>query len=68
MTHKLINEKTGEQVKPGDTVTDFRGTKWTLLSFQVLQPPSTGRVVVQSVDYESAFYPSVFGLKIVEAT
>ena len=70
MRHKLIEIKSGAEVKPGMTIIDFRNEIWKLVSFQVMSPPSTGRVTVISADsdnkMERQFYPSVFDLKIVE--
>lgn len=70
MRHKLIETKTGAEVKPGMTILDFRDEIWKLISFRVTAPPSWGKVLVQSTDgkrTEREFYPSVFDLQIVEA-
>lgn len=70
MRHKLIEMATGAEVKPGMNLIDFRNEMYKLVSFTVMSPPSTGRVVVTAADdphkREHEFYPSVFGLKIVE--
>jgi hypothetical protein len=42
---------------------------WKFMSFRVISPPSTGRVIVQDPDNKESlreFYPSVFGLRIEE--
>lgn len=70
MRHKLIEIKSGAEVKPGMTIIDFRNEIWKLVSFRVTTPPSNGKVTVVSADtdnkMEREFYPSVFDLKIVE--
>ena len=66
--HKLVEEQTGAEVKPGMNIISFRNEVYKLVSFKVYQPPSTGRVIAKHVDTgtERELYPSVFGLKIVE--
>lgn len=63
----LVHEKTGEPVKIGETLADFRGDKDT---FQGGEPPrhegSKGRVLVGPSKVESEYYPSVFNLKWVK--
>ena len=69
MRHKLIEIKSGAEVKPGMTIIDFKGEIWKLIAFRMIAPPSTGQVIVQNTDaYKEVqeFYPSVFDLKIVE--
>jgi hypothetical protein len=67
---KLINEKTGQEIKTGDNVTCFRGTEYKLVSFtEPHKPSSTGRVYVEPVSGEGMrreFFPSVIGAKIVD--
>jgi len=61
---KLINEKTGVEVKVGDTLTDFRGDTAIFRSFsEPHKPSSEGKVYT---DRLGGRYPSVFGLKIVD--
>jgi len=71
MRHKLIEIKSGAEVKPGMTCIDFRNEMWKLVSFRVNTPPSTGKVTMTRVGddkhYEREFYPSVFDFQIVEA-
>ena len=68
---KLVNEKTGQEVKVGEVVTSFRGEKFTLRSAELPRHSgSSGRVVVlpkgvtNSFDAQE-FFPSVFDLKFV---
>ena len=67
---KLINEKTGQEIKAGDTVQRFRGTDYRLISFtEPHKPSSTGRVYVEPVSGEGnarELFPSVVGAKIVD--
>lgn len=67
---KLVDEKTGQEIKAGDKVTTFRGEKGTLVSWA---PPrtinSSGKVTVKFGKHDihgREFYPSVIGAKIVE--
>lgn len=71
MRYKLIETASGKEVKPGMTILDHHNHIWKL---QGVWPPrsasSTGRVIVQDTDNLNEvceFYPSVFGLQIVEA-
>jgi len=65
---KLV-DKNGNEIKPGDTVTTFRGEKAKLVSFR---PPhklsSTGHVFIRSDDNKvyGEFYPSVIGATIID--
>lgn len=67
---KLIKETTGEEVKTGAVVHDFRGdaaivTGWA----QPRHSGSTGRVYVKEMGdrgFTGEYYPSVYGLKWVE--
>lgn len=62
---KLIDKETGKEVKTGDVVTNFRGDRDILKSFtEPHKPSSTGKVYVENG--LSGYYPSVFGLKIVD--
>jgi len=71
MRHKLIETKSGAEVKPGMTCIDFRNVMWKLVSFRVKTPPSNGIVTVVQVGdskgVERDLYPSVFDFQIVEA-
>lgn len=70
MRHKVIEEASGNEVKPGMKVLSFRNEIYEFQSFRSPQSAgSTGRVQVKHCDTgtEQEFYPSVFGLKIVEA-
>lgn len=70
MRHKLIEEASGNEVKPGMKILNFRNEIWEYLSFRSPQSAgSTGRVHVKHCDtgVEREFYPQVFGLKIIEA-
>jgi hypothetical protein len=59
---KLIDEKTGNEVKVGDEVTTFRGNKGILNSFNY------SRVYVREngMQYTSEFFPSVINCKVVD--
>lgn len=67
---KLVRETTGQPIKTGDVVHDFRGkaayvTGWALPKHS----GSTGRVYVKEMTERGAdreFYPSVYGLKWVD--
>lgn len=66
---KLINKKTGKEVKVGDTVTTFRGEKAVLEGFkEPHKSSSTGKVYVkfEGAEWSDQFYPSVIGCEIVE--
>jgi len=62
----LVHEKTGEPVKIGETLTNFRGDAATCKGGE---PPrhdgSTGWVWIGGADYRG-YYPSVYGLKWVK--
>jgi hypothetical protein len=73
MRHKLIEQETGAEVKPGMRVLDFRNEIFEVVGFSVpRREGSTGRVQVKkpgqlvAIGHEQEFYPSVFGLKVVE--
>jgi len=59
---KLIHTKSGTEVKPGDTVIDFRGDKAILASFD------KRRVYCKRPDSNLTlqWYPSVIGCQVVE--
>jgi len=70
MKHKLVEEASGKEVKPGMKVLSFKDEIYEFQSFRSPQHAgSTGRVQVKCCDsgIEQEFYPQVFGLKIVEA-
>lgn len=56
-------------VSTGDTLVDFRGETATLIgATPPHKPSSTGRVYVRDEDgHQCEYYPSVYGLKWVEA-
>ena len=62
---QLINTNTGQPVKTGDIVQDFRGTRWVLEGGrEPHKPSSTGFVWLRSIDgrgHSREFYPSVIG-------
>lgn len=66
-THSAITP-TGEEIKPGDVILDFRGDKWRYIGITRLPTgASTGRVYVEDFNFanmKSEFYPSVFDLSI----
>ena len=76
MAWVLVRETSGETVKNGALLSDFRGETWILTGGQPPhKPSSTGRVSVRrmlqpvspdSPDTSAEFYPSVVGLKWVE--
>lgn len=57
----LIDSKTRKVLSPGDELTDFRGDKCKLASFDVR------RVYVRfaGVDFVQGYFPSVFGCEVV---
>jgi hypothetical protein len=61
------NEKTGQQVFPGDTVTNFRGETSTVatLSRGVI-PGKSGKVVVTQGDSQREYYDGVFDLVVTD--
>ena len=70
MRYKVVEEASGNEVKPGMRICSFRGDLYEFNSFRSPQHAgSTGRVNVTHCDnkVEYEFYPNVFGLKIVEA-
>jgi hypothetical protein len=66
---KLIDEKSGKEIKPGDTVTTFRGDPMVMVSFTPPHKPSSSGFVhlrYPHIDSEAEFYPSVIGAVIKE--
>lgn len=68
------NEKTGQPVAVGDTVTSFRGEKATVTRLsRAVEPGRSGKVVVRwfekasgPTDYESEYYDGVFDLVVTD--
>ena len=64
---RLIKESTGETIKTGDIVQDFRGHRWMLEGGrEPHKPSSSGFVWLRSIDGRGTsreFYPSVIGAK-----
>ena len=65
---KLVNIITKQEIKNGDTVTDFRGTKMLLESFdarrvycRVLCPDGK-----PELGYSAEYFPSVIGCEVQE--
>lgn len=66
---KLINEKTGKELKSGDQVETFRGKTAILKSFTAPHKlGSTGRVIIreEGQEYCGEYFPSVIGAKIIK--
>lgn len=66
----LVHEATNLPVVKGDSVTDFRGEVSVVDDWQPpMHAASSGRVYVrhEGNDYARGYFPSVFGLKFVEA-
>lgn len=63
-----FDEKTGKQVFPGDTVTDFRGESATVATLsRATIPGKSGKVVVvQGNSYQREYYDGVFGLVVTD--
>lgn len=61
-THKLVDEKTGKEIKIGDKVKDFRGETHEIKGYRPgAHAGSTGRVHTSAGE----FYPGVVGAKVV---
>ena len=61
----IVKDKDGNIIKPGDTITDFRGDQTTFHS--VSRPPQEGRtakVLVGTDDGLREYYCTVFGLTV----
>lgn len=67
---RLIKETTGEEVKTGEVVHDFRGKAAIVTGgAQPRHKGSTGRVYVREMNeqgFTGEYYPSVYGLKWAE--
>lgn len=69
MTLIATDEKTGERVLPGATVTSFRGERAKLVSLDRPRVPGkSGKVTVKWVGRSGAwsYYDGVFGLRAEE--
>lgn len=70
MNNGRLQDRQGNAVNVGDTVTDFRGEKHVVDGWnRQFGGPSSGHVHTHPLDggdWQDHFYPSVFGLKIVE--
>jgi len=66
--YKVIETASGNEVKKGMNLLDFRKNIWKYEGFEYDGPPSSGKLWVRQVDndVQRAFYPSVFDCKIVE--
>jgi len=64
---KLIHKQTGQEVREGDTVIDFRGETGIVLGWtKPHSPASTGRITVLSGEDEHTCYPSVYDCEWIE--
>jgi hypothetical protein len=66
---KLMHTTTGRKVIIGDTLTSFRGEKYTLKGTRPPHKPgSSGHVEVrlEGADWSREFYPGVFDCEFVE--
>jgi hypothetical protein len=63
----LVDTKTGNKLKAGDTVTTFRGEKMTLVSFRAPHKvSSSGRVCLKDdKGRQHEYFPGVIKAKIV---
>lgn len=58
---KLIHKQTGQVVREGDTVTDFRGERGIVIGWtKPKSPASTGRITVDAQGIEHHCYPEVY--------
>lgn len=60
--HRLVHAGTGEPVRIGDTLTDFRGDTVTAQGGKYMGEGSTGRVHTDA----GVYFPNVFGLRWVQ--
>ena len=64
---KLINERTGTEIKIGDVVKTFRGEAATLVGMaEPRSENSTGRVYLRRDGVTDALYPSVIDAKWIK--
>ena len=62
---RLLDEKTGSEVKVGDMVETFIGESVKVLGFSIgCTPQSSGRVLVQDDNGVGEYYPGVIGCTI----
>ena len=65
---QAVNKKTGTAVKPGSTVTDFRGEKWKLVkATRARSEGHEGKVLVKKGTWEQEFFAGVFDLDVKES-
>jgi len=63
---KLINAQTGKEIRIGDEVTTFRGTKGRLKSAHPGHWGGSGKVTVTIGKVDREYYPSVIGATFAE--
>jgi hypothetical protein len=66
---KAYRKDTGEEVKVGEKVQDFRGKIWKLVRLsraRIEGDARTGKVIVQREGQNMEFYDTVFDLRVVE--
>jgi hypothetical protein len=68
--YKLVNTKTGKEVRIGEIVTTFRGEQATLTDWAApFTPASTGRVYLKfESGMEHGYFPTVIETKIVKVS
>jgi hypothetical protein len=64
-TARLINEETGEEVQPGDTVLTFRGEATVFRYVSSLPEFGKSGKVFTDIRPGGEFYPQVFGCRIL---
>lgn len=63
---QLIDSKTKKVIKPGATITDFRGDKSVFTSIsKVPNIGSSGKILVKNGSLQREYFPNVFGCEIV---
>jgi len=64
---KLVNTKTGIELKVGDFVGTFRGEKMMLTGWaEPRHPGSSGRIYVVPVDFPLEYFPGVIDAAFVK--
>lgn len=66
---RLIHRETGEEIRPGDTVTDFRGNEVTFCYISRLpEPGKSGKIILSDTPdnpfAQREYYPTVVGARI----
>lgn len=64
---QLVDITTGDQIRPGDSVTTYRGEIYVLRNFRPPHKPgSTGRVGLDNLDgsFHGEFFPGVINARI----